>query len=91
MELNIQPDHIHMIMSIAPQYSVSGIVGFVKGKLTTSLFYRYEKLGKKYWGRHLWSRGYCVSTVGLDEDKIRKYVKYQEKKERDIEQHQLVL
>lgn len=91
MELNVQPDHIHMIMSIAPKYNVSGIVGFLKGKLTTSLFYRYEKLGKKYWGRHLWSRGYCVSTVGLDEDKIRKYVKYQEKKERDIEQQQLVL
>ena len=91
MELNVQPDHIHMIMSIAPKYNVSGIVGFLKGKLTTSLFYRYEKLGKKYWGRHLWSCGYCVSTVGLDEDKIRKYVKYQEKKERDIEQQQLVL
>lgn len=80
LELNIQPDHIHMIMSIAPKYSVSGIVGFLKGKLTTSLFYRYEKLGKRYWGSHLWSRGYCVSTVGLDEEKIRKYVKYQEKK-----------
>ena len=91
MELNVQPDHIHMIMSIAPKYNVSGIVGFLKGKLTTSLFYRYEKLGKKYWGRHLWSRGYCVSTVGLDEDKIRKYVKYKEKKERDIDQQQLVL
>ena len=87
IELNVQSDHVHMIISIAPQYSVSGIVGFLKGKLTTSLFYRYEKLGKKYWGRHLWSRGYCVSTVGLDEEKIRKYVKYQEKKEREKEQN----
>jgi len=70
IELNVQSDHVHMIISIAPKYSVSGIVGFLKGKLTTSLFYRYEKLGKKYWGRHLWSRGYCVSTVGFDEEKI---------------------
>jgi len=87
IELNVQSDHVHKIISIAPKYSVSGIVGFLKGKLTTSLFYRYEKLGKKYWGRHLWSRGYCVSTVGLDEEKIRKYVKYQEKKEREKEQN----
>ena len=91
LELIIQPDHIHMIMSIAPKYSVSGIAGFLKGKLTTSLFYRYEKLGKRYWGRHLWSRGYCVSTVGLDEEKIRKYVKYQERKERIAEQVQLTM
>ena len=87
IELNVQSDHVHMIISIAPKYSVSGIVGFLKGKLTTSLFYRYEKLGKKYWGRHLWSRGYCVSAVGLDEEKIRKYVKYQEKKEKETEQN----
>ena len=87
IELNVQSDHVHKIISIAPKYSVSGIVGFLKGKLTTSLFYRYEKLGKKYWGRHLWNRGYCVSTVGLDEEKIRKYVKYQEKKEREKEQN----
>ena len=50
LELNIQVDHIHMVISIAPKYSVSGIIGFLKGKLTTGLFYRYEKLGKKYWG-----------------------------------------
>ena len=91
LELNVQSDHIHVVMSIAPKYSVSGVVGFLKGKLTTSLFYRYEKLGKKYWGRHLWSRGFCVSTVGLDEDKICKYVKYQEKKEREIDSNQLAL
>ena len=49
------------------------------------LFQRYEKLGKRYWGRHLWSRGYCVSTIGLDEERIRKYVKWQEKREKEIE------
>ena len=47
-----------------------------------------EKLGKKYWGRHLWSRGYCVSTIGIDEERIREYVKWQEKKEQEMEQLQ---
>jgi putative transposase len=64
-------------------------MGYLKGRLSTRLFHRYEKLGKRYWGRHLWSRGYCVSTVGLNEDEIRKYVKWQEQKDREIEQQQL--
>lgn len=71
IELNVQKDHIHVIMSILPKYSVSSLMGQLKGKLLIRLFQRYEKLGKKYWGRHLWSRGYCVSTIGLDEDRIR--------------------
>ncbi|MGD8781410.1 MAG: transposase [Ignavibacteria bacterium] len=44
-------------------------MGFLKGKISINLFQRYEKLGKKYWGRDMWTRGYCVSTVGLDEKK----------------------
>ena len=85
LELNVQPDHVHVVMSIAPKYAVSDIMGYLKGKLAMRLFQRYEKLGRRYWGRHLWSRGYCVSTVGLDEEKIRKYVKWQEKREKEIE------
>ena len=91
LELNVQKDHIHVVLSIPPKYSVSSIMGFLKGKLSLKLFQRYEKLGKRYWGRHLWSRGYCVSTVGLDEQEIREYVKYQEKKDKEIEQLQLEL
>ena len=91
MELNIQNDHIHMVASIPPKYSISSMMGFLKGKLSMNLFQRYERMGKKFWGRHLWSRGYCVSTVGLDEDKIRKYVRWQEKKDKAIEQSQLKL
>ena len=91
MELNIQNDHIHMVASIPPKYSISSMMGFLKGKLSMNLFQRYERMGKKFWGRHLWSRGYCVSTVGLDEDKIRKYVRWQEKKDKAIEQSQLRL
>ena len=89
LELNVQLDHIHLVMSIPPKYSVSSVMGFLKGKLALRLFQRYERLGKRYWGRHLWARGYCVSTVGLNEQQIREYVKWQEKKEKEIEQRQL--
>jgi len=89
LELNVQEDHIHLVMSIAPKYSVSSVMGFLKGKLSLRLFQRYEKLGKRYWGRHLWARGYCVSTVGLNEQQIREYVRWQEKKEKEIEKRQL--
>ena len=85
LELNVQNDHVHLVVSLAPKYAVSDFMGYLKGKMSMNLFQRYEKLGRKYWGRHLWSRGYCVSTVGLDEEKIRKYVKWQEQKEKRIE------
>ena len=91
MDLSIQKDHIHMVASIPPKYSLSSMMGFLKGKLSMNLFQRYERIGKQFWGRHFWSRGYCVSTVGLDEDKIRKYVQWQEKKDKAIEQSQLRL
>ena len=85
LELNVQPDHIHLVVSIPPKYAVSEFMGYLKGKLSLRLFQQYEHLGRRYWGRHLWSRGYCVSTVGLDEEKIRKYVKWQQKREKEIE------
>ncbi len=82
LEANVQADHVHLVLSIPPKYAVSKIMGYVKGKLAIRVFNRYERLKKRYWGGHLWSRGYCVSTVGIDEEKIRKYVKWQEAKER---------
>ena len=85
LELTVQPDHVHLVASIPPKYAVSSFMGYLKGKLSIRLFNRYEKLGRRYWGRHLWARGYCVSTIGLDEDKIRKYVKWQEKREKQLE------
>ena len=91
LELNIQKDHIHFVLSIPPKYSVSSVMGFIKGKLAFRLFQRYEKLGKRYWGRHFWTRGYCVSIVDLNEKHIREYVKWQERKEKEIEQKQLSL
>ena len=85
LELNIQPDHVHLVGSIAPKYAVAEFMGYLKGKLAIRLFQQYEHLGKRYWGRHFWSRGYCVSTVGLDEDKICTYVKWQEAQDKQAE------
>jgi putative transposase len=85
LELNIQPDHVHLVVSIAPKYSVSEFMGYLKGKLALRLFQQYEQLAKRYWGRHIWARGYCVSTIGLDEDKIRKYVQWQEQQDKQAE------
>ena len=85
LELNVQVDHVHLVVSLPPKYAVSEFMGYLKGKLALRLFQKYEHLGRRYWGRHLWSRGYCVSTIGLDEEKIRKYVKWQEKQEKDDE------
>lgn len=53
-ELNVQPDHVHTILSVPPKYAISNLMGFLKGKMALNLFHRYETLGKKYWGRHLW-------------------------------------
>ena len=88
IEANVQADHIHLVMSIPPKYAVSNMMGYLKGKLAIRVFHRYEQMRRRYWGGHLWSRGYCVSTVGLDEEKIRKYVQWQEAKERQEEAQQ---
>jgi putative transposase len=89
MELYICEDHIHMVVSIPPKYSLSSLLGFLKGKLALRLLHHYESLQGKYWGRHIWSRGYCVSTVGLNEEQIRKYVRYQEKNDKRTDQYNL--
>ena len=78
IEANIQSDHIHLVCSIPPKLSVSEFMGTLKGKIAIKLFKTYPKLKQKpYWGNHFWSRGYFVSTVGLDEEMIKRYVKYQ--------------
>ena len=86
VELNIQDDHVHLLVMIPPKISVSNFVGTVKGRTAIRVLNKFRGLKQKpYWGNHFWARGYCVDTVGLDEDKIRKYVKYQEEKERSKE------
>jgi putative transposase len=79
IEMNVQIDHIHLLCSIPPKVSVSDLLGTLKGKLAIKLFKSYPHLKQKpYWGNHFWSRGYFVTTVGVDEDIIKRYVKYQE-------------
>ncbi|MEI6141748.1 MAG: IS200/IS605 family transposase [Mariniphaga sp.] len=89
VEMNIQIDHFHLIVSIPLKLSVSQLMGILKGKTAIKIFKSYLQLKKKpYWGNHFWARGYCVNTIGLDEEKIKKYVIYQEKQERPEEQQQ---
>ncbi len=88
IEMNVQSDHIHLVVWIPPKYAVSAVMGYLKGKLAIRLLQRYERLGKQFWGRHIWGRGYCVSTIGIDEQRIREYVQWQEKREQEIEKRQ---
>ena len=87
--MSVQNDHIHLVVSIPPKVSVSQMMGILKGKLAIKLFKSYPKMKQKpYWGNHFWARGYFVSTVGIDEDIIKRYVKHQEKEEKQIEEQQ---
>ena len=85
-ELSVQPDHVHLVCSIPPKVSVSKFMGRLKGKLAIKLFKSYPRFRTKpYWGNHFWARGYFVSTVGVDEEMIRRYVRHQEERERQEE------
>ena len=77
VEGHLMPDHIHMCLSIAPKDSVAFAIGFIKGKSAVRI-HRQILGNKRVTGLHFWSRGYCVSTVGLDEETIRKYIREQE-------------
>ena len=82
MELNIQPDHVHLLTLVPPKISISKLLGTVKGRTAIRVFQKFPYLKQKpYWGNHFWAQGYCVDTVGVDAEMIKKYVKYQETKE----------
>ncbi len=88
--MNIQKDHVHLIVSVPPKISISQLMGILKGKTAIKIFKSYPQMRTKpYWGNDFWFKGYCVDTIGLDEDKIKKYVKYQEEQERLEEQQRL--
>ena len=77
-ELNVQIDHVHMVMIIPPKYSVSNVVGRMKCKTASYLRRKFKWLEKVYWNENIvWSPGYFVSTVGLSESRIKAYVKWQ--------------
>ena len=78
IEAELCPDHIHMLVSIPPKMSVAAFIGYLKGKSALMIFDKHANLKYKFGNRHFWSEGYYVSTVGLNEATIKKYIKEQE-------------
>ena len=91
VEGNAMPDHIHMVLSIPPKYSVAMTLGYLKGKSAIRIHRELMKTKGTLFGRKFWARGYCVSTVGLDEQRIRAYVREQEHLDKQTEQGELDL
>ena len=79
IEGHLMPDHIHMLVSIPPKISVSSFMGYLKGKSALMIFDKHANLKYKFGNRHFWAEGYYVSTVGLNEATIKKYIQEQEK------------
>ena len=78
IKCNIQPDHIHMVMIIPPKYAVSAVIGKMKGMTSSELRKKFEWLKNRYWKENIvWSPGYFVSTVGIEEEEVLKYIEYQ--------------
>ena len=82
----LMPDHVRMMISIPPKYSVSQVVGYIKGKSAIHLARVYAERRRNYVGQHFWARGYFVSTVGRDEEVIREYIRNQEVEDARLEQ-----
>ena len=79
LEGHMMPDHVHLLLSIPPRVNVSSFMGYLKGKSALMMFDRHANLKYKFGNRHFWAEGYYVSTVGLNESTIRKYIQDQEK------------
>ena len=88
VEGHLMLGHVHMCISIPPKYSVSHVVGFIKGKSAISIARQMGK-GKNFTGENFWARGYFVSTVGLDEEMVRAYIRDQEKEDERYDQLKL--
>ncbi len=83
LEGNAASDHIHLLLSVPPKFSIAMAIGYLKGKSAVRINREIERVTGTLFGRSFWSRGYCVSTVGLDEQKIRRYIQEQEKHEQE--------
>ena len=88
---HLMSDHVHMMIVIPPKYSVSQVVGYIKGKSTIHLARVYGERKRNFVGQHFWARGYFVSTVGRDENVIREYIRNQEKEDERLDQLKLEL
>jgi putative transposase len=88
-EGHLMPDHVHMLLSVPPKYSVSNVMGFIKGKSAIHIARVYAGRRRNYVGQHFWARGYWVSTVGKNEVAVRQYIQNQEKEDKRLEQLEL--
>ncbi|WP_338208221.1 IS200/IS605 family transposase [Lactiplantibacillus paraxiangfangensis] len=85
IEGHMMPDHVHLLVSIPPKLSVSSFMGYLKGKSALMMFDQHANLKYKFGNRHFWSEGYYVSTVGLNEATIKKYIRNQEKHDQAVD------
>ena len=88
-EGHLMPDHVHMLISIPPKYSVSQVMGYIKGKSAISIARTHMGKRRNFVGYNFWARGYFVSTVGRDEMVIRNYIRKQEAEDKRLEQMKL--
>lgn len=86
LEGHLMPDHVHILLSVPPKYSLAQVVGFIKGKSAIQIARNFGGRKRNFSGQNFWARGYFVSTVGKDERTVREYIKKQEKEDRSIDQ-----
>ena len=89
LEGHLRPDHVHMMIRIPPKYSVSHVMGYIKGKSAIRMARDFMGRHQGFKGYHFWARGYFVSTVGIDETTIREYIRDQEKNDQKLDQQRL--
>ena len=89
VEGHLMPDHVHICISIPPKHAVSYVVGYIKGKSAIGIARQFAGRSKNFSGENFWARGYFVSTVGLDEEMVRAYIRHQEGEDERYEQLKL--
>ena len=89
LEGHLMGDHVHILIAIPPKYSVSQVIGYIKGKSAIHIARTYSGRKQNFTGQNFWARGYFVSTVGRDEDTVRNYIRKQEEADRRIDQLEL--
>jgi len=85
-EGHLMPDHVHMMIAIPPKHAVSQVLGYIKGKSAIHLARVYGERKRNFVGQHFWARGFYVSTVGRDEEAVRKYLREQEEEDKRLDQ-----
>jgi len=90
IEGHLMPDHVHMMISVPPKYSVAQVIGYMMGKSAIHIARVYAGRRKNFVGQNFWARGYWVSTVGKDEAAVRRYIQEQEKEDKRLEQMNLM-